>query len=192
LAEIQRKSSFPKEDSMKNGKKKGKNGKKPPRCLVCLRRGNGSSTPLCKEHEGLYIWDKEQGYLRRRKRGGPGLPNKWKKIWPSQGKLQRILEGSLGLKVDHEVGFLDLLSPKGALLRWDMCIPSLKVLVEFDGEQHKKHILFFFKKKKDWKYYLECQEIKRRWAEDAGWTIIRFSHEDLPFREGEVKSRMGL
>jgi hypothetical protein len=55
-----------------------------------------------------------------------------------------------------------LRSPKGGRLELDIWIPGLPLAIEVQGEQHEKWNRKFFRRKADWEYYLECDEIKRK------------------------------
>lgn len=53
-----------------------------------------------------------------------------------------------------------LLSPKGEPLELDLFFPEIPLAVEIQGKQHYEPSKIFFKKREDWKYYLECDKIK--------------------------------
>jgi len=157
------------------------------RCAVCkswkgLKR-NGP-VQLCEKHDSRYIWDKEHNYLRQKNRGG-----KWDKIWPTQGNLARAIR-KIGYEVDQEVMPLWSVSKKGALMPFDIAIPELMILVEYQGEQHQEQIKFFFRNKNLWKAYLKRQKLKRDLAEQNGWTVVEFTPDDKPFRGKEIKSKL--
>ncbi len=157
------------------------------RCIVCRYWRDlqkvGPVT-LCLKHANRYMWDSEHQYLRQKKRGG-----KWHYIWESQAKLAKAIE-KIGYKVDSEVMPLWSKSKKKVLMPFDMAIPELKVLVEYQGEQHQKRINFFFKSATSWKAYIMRQEKKKSLAAKNGWTLVEFTPEDQPFDGREIKRRL--
>jgi hypothetical protein len=157
------------------------------RCAICKYwRGLTKKGPvyLCKRHTKRYIWDRENEYLRQKNRGG-----KWERIWPSQGDLAKAIS-RLGYKVDQEVMPLWSQSKKGVLMPFDIAIPEIKVLIEYQGEQHDKQVKFFFKRKNTWLAYIGRQTLKRDLAEKNGWKVIEFRPEDKPFTGKRIRDRL--
>ena len=79
--------------------------------------------------------------------------------------------------------FKDLVSVKGRLLRPDFIIPSLKIWIEYDGEQHFNPTDFTGAMseqqiQEQFKYIQENDQIKNQYAKDNNWTLIR-----IPFTE---------
>jgi very-short-patch-repair endonuclease len=60
-------------------------------------------------------------------------------------------------------------------LPFDFCIPSLKVLIEYQGEQHYRWISFF-NSRKSFKSLCRNDHIKRLWARRNGWRLIRIPY----------------
>ena len=141
---------------------------------------------LCKKNGHLkrYIWDVENQYYRQKKWGG-----KWKNIWPTQASLARALE-KLGYKVDQEVMPIWSESKKGVLMPFDMAIPELKVLIEYQGEQHEKRIKPWFRTKARWITYVNRQKFKQNLAKQNGWVIVEFRPEDKPFKGALIVERL--
>jgi len=53
-----------------------------------------------------------------------------------------------------------LLSPKGEPLELDILFTDMPLAVEIQGIQHSEPSKFFFKKREEWLYYIECDRIK--------------------------------
>ena len=157
------------------------------RCAVCKYWNDLQMigpVALCLKHANRYMWDSENEYLRQKKRGG-----KWHYIWESQTNLAKAIE-KIGYRVDSEVMPLWAVSKKGVLMPFDIAIPELNVLVEYQGEQHRKQISFFFKSSKAWMAYIRRQEKKKKLAIKNGWKLIEFTKEDQPFDGREIKRRL--
>jgi hypothetical protein len=157
------------------------------RCIVCRywqKLTKKGPVYLCEKHAKRYVWDKDNEYLRQKNWGG-----KWDFIWPTQGSLARAIR-KLGYKVDQEVMPLWAKSRKNVLMPFDMAIPEIKVLVEYQGEQHTKQIKVFFRRRNLWKAYLRRQSRKRRLAKENGWRVVEFTPEDKPFRGRTIRDKL--
>lgn len=156
-------------------------------CAVCKYWRNLKKTGpvyLCNKHRRRYVWDGDYDYLRQKKRGG-----KWYKIWESQSDLVKSLE-KLGHRVDQEVRPLWAVSKKGVLLPYDMSLPEMKVLIEYQGEQHREEVRFFFESRRKWIAYLLRQKLKKKLARENGWRLIEFYPEDKPFTGKKVAEKL--
>jgi len=101
-----------------------------PRCPICLRR-RCRDRLLCGRCARTWTWDRSMHYFRRKLRGAP--PIRWK----TQRRLTSVLREIHGEDAVHsEVCPPWACSPKGALLRYDIAIPALRILVEYHGPQH--------------------------------------------------------
>lgn len=143
---------------------------------MCKRPKKAKKGPaeLCTQHYKQHTWDKDEGYLRQVKHGG-----KWAGVWPTQAKIAKELE-RMGYKVDQEVRPLWATSLKGVLLPFDIALPELQVLLEYQGEQHSEYIRYFFRSKKRWRAYLLRQARKKRLVKENGWYLVEISHKDKP------------
>ena len=71
-------------------------------------------------------------------------------------------------------------------LPFDICIPSLKIIIELDGNQH-------FKKIGNWKDQQEIQEkdrYKMKCAINNGFSIIRLLQEDVLYNRIDWKQQL--
>ena len=79
-----------------------------------------------------------------------------------------------------EYTFSDLISPKGKLLRFDFAILNedggIKYLIEFDGKQHFD-INCFNVSAEDFKYRQMCDNLKNKYCEKNGLTLIRIPYQ---------------
>lgn len=79
--------------------------------------------------------------------------------------------------------FKDLVGAGGGLLRPDFIIPSLKIWIEFDGQQHFEPVNFTGAMSEQqlqelFEYTQQNDQIKDQYAKDNNWTLIR-----IPFTE---------
>jgi len=121
---------------------------------------------LCKGHRGKFVyiprWDL---YAARANR----------KISRQQTVLFRTIRDLFHKKTYQEVIF-----PFSGRSRFDIVVPELNLIVEFDGAQHFKYIKFFSKSKARWEEYKENDEQKEECAKKQGYIVVRFSYiEDL-------------
>lgn len=143
-------------------------------CCVCKRQADNKKgkVRLCDKHLDRYTWDKDNDYLRQVKYGG-----KWDGIWPSQAKIAKILE-KLGYVVDQEVRFRWCVSTKGVLLPYDIVIPEIKTIIEYQGIQHFEQTRYFFKRKDQWEKYLKRQITKKKLAVERGWIYVEITYKE--------------
>lgn len=79
--------------------------------------------------------------------------------------------------------FKDLVGTGGGLLKPDFVIPSLKIWIEYDGEQHFKPVNFTGAMSAEevqqlFEYAQQNDQIKDQYAKDNNWTLVR-----IPFTE---------
>jgi len=79
--------------------------------------------------------------------------------------------------------FKDLVSAGGSLLRPDFIIPSLKIWVEYDGQQHFEPVDFTGKMSEQqiqdtFKKVQQNDQIKNQYAKDNNWTLIRIPYTE--------------
>jgi hypothetical protein len=95
------------------------------------------------------------------------------------------------LKVIQEVIFPWSIGPSGAGYRYDIAVPDLKCLVEYDSTLHSKFNKHFHRTIQG---FLESQardEYKNRAAERNGWALFRVD-EAVAGSELEVRRRLEL
>jgi hypothetical protein len=66
---------------------------------------------------------------------------------------------------------------KGENFFLDFFIPSLGLVVEANGDQHKKHIKFFHKTKREFNEQLDKDQRKRNWCVLNNFKIIEIYNE---------------
>jgi very-short-patch-repair endonuclease len=95
----------------------------------------------------------------------------------SKSKFQR--EIALQLKEDfpHDIIFEEVRIPKENLIL-DFFIPSVKIVVECQGRQHKEHIKFFHGKIKDFHNQQERDNRKREWCIINGFKLIEINSNE--------------
>lgn len=75
----------------------------------------------------------------------------------------------------------DLLIDSGNL-RYDFFIPSKNLIIEYDGIQHFKEILFF---ESSLEYIQSHDDLKNKYAENNGYNIIRISYKENTYEKLE-------
>lgn len=79
--------------------------------------------------------------------------------------------------------FKDLVSVGGSLLRPDFIIPSLKIWIEYDGQQHFRPVDFTGtmsakEVQQLFEYTQQNDQIKNQYAKDNNWTLIRIPYTE--------------
>lgn len=138
---------------------------------------NSDTKINCKCKIDGYIWEARPYSLLK----GYGCP----KCSISRGE-KRIAEYLDNLDIVYiydKPYFKDLVGVGGGLLRPDFIIPSLKIWVEFDGEQHFNPTNFTGtmseqQLQEQYKYIQENDQIKNQYAKDNNWTLIRIPYTE--------------
>lgn len=65
------------------------------------------------------------------------------------------------------------MGPTGAGYRYDIAVPALKVLVEYDSELHYSFNKHFHGTKKEFLAAKERDRAKEMMAKEAGWALLR-------------------
>ena len=97
--------------------------------------------------------------------------------------IVRVIE-ELGLEYVKEKKFKGLVSrvKSGGLLSFDIFLPQLNLLIEYDGEQHFHPVPIFGGEK----WFENCRQIdlkKNEWATENGIELIRFNYK----QKGKIK-----
>lgn len=79
----------------------------------------------------------------------------------------------------QEVIFPWSIGPHGAGYRYDIAVPSLRLVVEYDSEMHYRFTSFFHKNMAEFASMRLRDQVKDRMAKRAGWKLIRVP-EDSP------------
>jgi hypothetical protein len=129
---------------------------------------------ICGKCLEKYQWSPQGRFFRYRE------PNK---DWHSQYNLfKNICE--LGYKYGYdkrcvytEVGFPDwALNSKGNPLRFDIAIPSKKVVIEYNGQQHYNHKSIYHHSRDDYDIQKNNDRDKKDCVKAHGWYFILFTY----------------
>lgn len=146
-------------------------------CLLCKKPSIGD---LCNKHSEIFIYDKENELFRKKKRltkGARGRDNRIK-YHNTERKLAEILRIIFGRKkVITSVHPKWAVSPKGALLEYDIAVPSKKLLFEYNGKQHYIYPNFFHKTKVGFTQQLIRDKSKKFIAKERGWSLIVIKYD---------------
>ena len=91
---------------------------------------------------------------------------------------------NLGIDYIYDMGyFKNLVSTSGRLLRPDFIIPSLKIWIEYDGEQHFEPVNFRGCMSKEqiqekFEYIQQNDQIKDQYAKANNWILVRIPYYD--------------
>ena len=151
------------------------------RCILCSSPGR----TLCHRHEKLYVLDMENGWVRKKQRLQRDVrkhENK-RKYHKTEGKLLEILKQIFGrVNVIASVHPLWAFSTKKVLLEYDIGVPSIRLLVEYDGIQHYEYPNFFHKTRKEFNAQVERDKLKRELAFSNGWNLLVVKYnEDVTY-----------
>lgn len=100
-----------------------------------------------------------------------------------------ILRWVKGKGVVQEAIFPWSIGPNGAGYRYDIAVPELKVLVEYDSTLHSRFIKHFHRNVKGFLEGQSRDEAKNRMAKRAGWTILRVD-ERVPGADLAVRAKI--
>lgn len=128
------------------------------RCVVCGRK---SKKPLCLTHIKYFHFVKRCGFY---------AINPRHKISKPQTILFLNIRKLFKLPCYQEVIF-----EFNIYRRYDIVIPKLKLIIEYNGEQHEKYIPFFHKNKKRFQEFKQQEIVKESTAKGNGYKVIRFS-----------------
>ena len=90
---------------------------------------------------------------------------------------ERLIENFLikkGIKYEREKTFDDLLSERGNKLRFDFYLPDFNTCVEYDGNQHHKHVEWMMSKE-SFELLKKHDAIKNEYCKMHGIKLIRIS-----------------
>lgn len=124
-----------------------------------------------------YVWEAVPKSLLR----GTGCPEC--NISKGEKRIAQYLD-NLGIDYIYNMCyFKDLVGTGGGLMRPDFIIPSMKIWIEYDGQQHSKPVNFkgamsAKEVQQLFNYTQQNDQIKNQYAKDNNWTLIR-----IPFTE---------
>jgi len=79
----------------------------------------------------------------------------------------------------------------GTRLFFDFCIPSLKVMIEVQGQQHYKFIRFFHGMIENFYKSNARDNLKQEWCGKNGYTLVYFKYDEIAkLTVEEVKARI--
>jgi len=114
-------------------------------------------------------------------------PGRYKRISKAQKQLfMDIRRWAGGQEVWSEVIFPWSMGPKGAGYRYDIVVPGIKAIVEYDSIIHNKMNKHFHKTMVGFAASKIRDQFKNKMAHDAGYTMIRVNENDP---EGGLRAR---
>jgi len=146
-------------------------------CPFCKRK----ASVLCQRLAKRWVFDRVHGFYR--------LKNRARVKYKSQTALVRTCRSIFpDLDVFQEIAFPDLVSDKGAMLRYDICIPELSVLIEYHGCTH--FVKFIHRKMSNWKRSRYHDKLKKLYAKDNDWNLVIFTHRINIENESIIRKRI--
>lgn len=137
----------------------------PGTCAVCGWRGIVGLVCRARRCAGRFFYDHNLGIVRAKGRV---------KVSKAQRSLfEDIRRWVSGAPVFQEVIFPWSIGPHGAGYRYDIAVPSLRLVVEYDSEMHFVYTKFFHKSMREFASMRLRDQIKDRMAKRAGWKLIR-------------------
>lgn len=165
----------------------------PNRCKICLKPAkNGDG--LCEGHKGVYTLDEKiDGYRLRKTMNGTSTRYVQKKFHGHEISLTRIIEKFYGPK-QVITGYHPLwaISKKGALLEFDIAIPSRRILIEYNGEQHYQFIATFHKTKTRFVEQQRRDKRKAKLAKQNNYILIVFKFNEPLFEDYVINKIEGI
>lgn len=74
--------------------------------------------------------------------------------------------------------------------RYDICVPELNIIIEYNGIQHYRWIKFFHKTKDEFYQYQQNDRNKIQMAQSYGYKVIVFSYEEDILDTNYVKDKV--
>jgi hypothetical protein len=103
------------------------------------------------------------------------------RVTPSKAQKELFLEikkWAGNLEVVQEVIFPWSIGPKGAGYRYDIVVPDLRLIVEYDSLLHSKYSKHFHHSQTNFNDLKERDILKTTLARKNGWDIIRVDERD--------------
>ena len=138
---------------------------------------NNKTRIKCKCRLDGHIWEATPNNLL----SGQGCPKC--KTTKGEKRIAQYLDNLDIHYIYNKQYFTDLYSIGGGLMRPDFIIPSLKIWIEYDGEQHFRPVDFTGAMSAEevqqlFKYTQRNDQIKNQYAKDNNWILVR-----IPFTE---------
>jgi len=147
-------------------------------CPLCL---SDATDTLCKLCRTKYLLDKKYKIFRKKL-------NTTRTKYKTQHLLYEICKLLYGTAFE-EVAFPKCYSEKGALLRFDIYIPSKKLLIEYQGQAHFEYNKFFHKTKKEFRKAQLRDLRKKVFCSKYDYAFLEFFPTDKIFAH-EVKQKI--
>jgi len=93
-----------------------------------------------------------------------------------KSKFQKDIRDQLIKKYPNDI-ICEEVYIRGEKFYLDFFIPSLKLIIEVNGRQHKQHVKFFHKTKRDFHEQLSTDKRKKDWADINNFRIQEINYE---------------
>ena len=143
-------------------------------CVVC----GLTELDICERHKTKYRFIAEHGFWCLKPR---------KKISKGQTGLYRSVKKVLKLPTYQEVIFPDI-----PMRRYDIGVPSLKLILEFHGRQHYELVKLFHGDKDGFKKQVEDDILREKIVRSFGYDFIIFSLAENVSDPEYVKKKLKL
>lgn len=159
------------------------------KCKLCLRPAKGK---LCSRCANRFMYDSSvQGIRLKKLNNGTSTRYVRHKFHSHEIELTKILERYYGSSnIFTEYHPLWAVSPKGALLEYDVLIKNMSILVEYNGIQHYEFTKIFHKKRKRFEDQLERDRYKERLAIENGYKLVVIKYDE-PLIEDYIVKKIG-
>lgn len=154
------------------------------RCHICLKPAKDGDG-LCGAHKGCYVLDEKlNGYRLKKRENGTSTRYVCKKFHSHEISLTKIIEKFYGPK-EVITGYHPLwaVSKKGALLEFDIYIPSKNILIEYNGEQHYQFTPCFHKNKTAFVEQQRRDRKKQKLAKKNNFKLVVFKYDEPLFED---------
>lgn len=139
-------------------------------CVVCGWHGICGVVCAKRGCAGRYFYDKDLNIVRAKARV---------RVSKAQRRLfERIRVWARGHHIYQEVIFPWSIGPRCSGYRFDIVIPSMNLLVEYDSIIHFKYNPHFYRTRTDFMEAKFRDQIKNKMATHAGWNLIRVKEKD--------------
>lgn len=150
------------------------------RCAIC---GWYNVDKLCKKHKRFYMWDSSIQAYRLKKRSN-GCRYTTLKFHKSETELVRILEEYFGKNdIFTSVHPIWAESEKGVLYEYDIYIKSIRLFIEYDGQQHYKFVKIFHKTKKNFTRQQYRDSQKNKLAAKNNFKLIHIRFDEPLYKD---------
>lgn len=126
--------------------------------------------------------------LWRHYKNGSNCPHCTK--YKGEERIKYILE-EYNVRFEHQKSYDDLLGVSGSkTLSYDFYLPEYNLLIEYQGEQHKKRVEYFHKTKEDFNRQKEHDKRKRQYTKDNNIKLLEIWYYDYDNIEEIIKEHV--